>query len=94
MPRDNAKRVVEGARNLSPYLGERMLPAELLGKSVVVRELLPQDLKLEMDRLTRKEMAPPPVSWQEWSARPTQDNWTTALESGGAQNCSGADQRG
>jgi len=56
MPRDNADRVVEGARHLSPYLGERMLAAELLGKSVVLRELLPQDLKLEMDRLTRKQI--------------------------------------
>jgi uncharacterized protein (DUF2252 family) len=56
MPRDNAKRVVEGACNLSPYLGERMLAAELMGKSVALRELLPQDLKLEMDRLTRDEI--------------------------------------
>ncbi len=56
MPRDNARRVVEGARSLSPYLGERMLSANLLGKPVVLRELLPQDLKLEMDRLTRKEI--------------------------------------
>jgi uncharacterized protein (DUF2252 family) len=56
MPRDNADRVVEGARHLSPYLGERMVAAELLGKSVVLRELLPQDLKLEMDRLTRDEI--------------------------------------
>ncbi len=56
MPRDNAKRVVAGARSLSPYLGKRMLAAELMGKSVVLRELLPQDLKLEMDRLTRDEI--------------------------------------
>ena len=56
MPRDNADRVVEGARHLSPHLGERMLAAELLGKSVVLRELLPQDLKSEMDRLTRKQI--------------------------------------
>ena len=56
MPRDDAKRVVEGARNLSPYLGERMLAANLLGKPVVLRELLPQDLKLEMDCLTREEI--------------------------------------
>jgi uncharacterized protein (DUF2252 family) len=56
MPRDNADRVVEGARHLSPYLGERMVAAELLGKSVVLREVLPQDLKLEMDRLTRDEI--------------------------------------
>jgi uncharacterized protein (DUF2252 family) len=56
MPRNNADRVVEGARNLSPYLGKRMLATELMGKSVVLRELLPQDLKLEMDRLTRDEI--------------------------------------
>lgn len=55
MPRDNAKRVVEGARKLSPYLGQRMLPITLLDRPIVVRELLPQDLKLEMDQLTRDE---------------------------------------
>lgn len=55
MPKDNAVRVVEGARNLSPYLGERMMPAKLLSKSVVLRELMPQDLKLEMGRITRAE---------------------------------------
>jgi uncharacterized protein (DUF2252 family) len=55
MPRDYAKRVVEGARKLSPYLGQRMLPGHFLGKSAVTRELLPQDLKLEMDQLTRDE---------------------------------------
>ena len=45
-----------GSSELSPYLGKRMLAAELMGKSVVLRELLPQDLKLEMDRLTRDEI--------------------------------------
>jgi len=55
MPRDHAARVVEGACRLSPFLGERMIAARFLGRSVVVRELLPQDLKLEMDQLTRKE---------------------------------------
>jgi uncharacterized protein (DUF2252 family) len=55
MPADNAQRVVEGAKNLSPALGERMLPGRLLGRSVFLRELLPQDLKLEIDKLTRGE---------------------------------------
>jgi uncharacterized protein (DUF2252 family) len=55
LPADNAERVVQGARLLSPYLGQRMLPWKFLGKSVVLRELLPQDLKLEMDQLTRDE---------------------------------------
>lgn len=55
MPRDHAQRVVEGARTISPYLGDRMLPARFLERPVVLRELLPQDLKLEMDQLTREE---------------------------------------
>jgi uncharacterized protein (DUF2252 family) len=55
MPAGHAERVVAGARKLSPYLGERMLPWRFLGSSVVLRELLPQDLKLEMDQLTRDE---------------------------------------
>ena len=55
MPRDNAFRVVTGAKALSPNLGERMMAARLLDKAVVVRELMPQDLKIEIDRLSRQE---------------------------------------
>ena len=55
MPKDNAERVVEGAKHLSPALGDRMLPSHLLGRSVVMRELTPQDLKLNIDRLSREE---------------------------------------
>jgi uncharacterized protein (DUF2252 family) len=55
MPKDFAKRVVSGATNLSPYLGERMLASKFLSRPVVIRELMPQDLKLEMDQLTREE---------------------------------------
>jgi uncharacterized protein (DUF2252 family) len=55
MPRDNAARVVEGACRLAPALGERMLPARLLGKTVFIRELLPQDLKVDIEQLTRDE---------------------------------------
>jgi len=55
MPQDYAKRVVEGARKLSPFLGQRMLPGHFSGTPAVLRELLPQDLKLEMDQLTREE---------------------------------------
>jgi uncharacterized protein (DUF2252 family) len=54
-PRDNAERVVEGARHLSPHLGRRMMAERLLDRPVFVRELLPQDLKLEIDRLTQEE---------------------------------------
>jgi len=55
MPKDNGKRVVEGAKHLSPALGDRMMAAKMLGCSVVLRELMPQDLKLEIDRLSREE---------------------------------------
>ena len=56
MPRDNAVRVVTGAKALSPHLGERMIAARLLGKAVVIRELMPQDLKLEIGRLTERKV--------------------------------------
>ncbi|MEX3927130.1 DUF2252 family protein [Paraburkholderia sp. BR10936] len=55
MPRDNAERVAEGARHLSPFLGERMRASRLLDRAVVIRELLPQDLKLEIDELEESE---------------------------------------
>jgi uncharacterized protein (DUF2252 family) len=55
MPKDNAQRVAAGAKSLSPALGERMMAGRLLGRSVVIRELMPQDLKLEIDRLSREE---------------------------------------
>jgi uncharacterized protein (DUF2252 family) len=55
MPKDHARRVVEGAKHLSPALGERMMASKLLARSVVIRELMPQDLKLEIDRLSRGE---------------------------------------
>ena len=57
MPDDAGERVVTGARHLSPFLGSRMQAGHLLGKSVFVRELLPQDLKLEIERLSRGEAA-------------------------------------
>ena len=55
MPRDNAIRVVTGAQALSPYLGERMLAARLLDTGVVLRELMPQDIKLDSDQFTQQE---------------------------------------
>jgi uncharacterized protein (DUF2252 family) len=55
MPRDNGERVVAGARALAPYLGERMRAGRVLDRSVFVRELLPQDLKLEIERLPPEE---------------------------------------
>ncbi len=55
MPRDQAQRVLAGAQALSPALGERMIAKQLMGRSVFIRELLPQDLKLDVDALSRKQ---------------------------------------
>jgi len=55
MPKDNAERVAEGARRLSPYLGERMRASRVLDRPVYVRELRPQDLKLEIEHLEAGE---------------------------------------
>ena len=55
MPRENAMRVIQGARHLSPALGERMLAGRFLDRGVFMRELLPQDLKLEIEEIGREE---------------------------------------
>jgi uncharacterized protein (DUF2252 family) len=55
MPKDNAERVVEGARHLSPHLGSRMVAGDLAKRSVFIRELLPQDLKIEIERLNTEQ---------------------------------------
>jgi len=52
MPKDQAKRVVEGAMHLSPHLGKRMVAGKIEQRSVFIRELLPQDLKVEIEQLT------------------------------------------
>ena len=51
MPKANAERIVAGARLISPVLGERMRAVRLLNKSVFLRELLPQDLQIEIETL-------------------------------------------
>jgi uncharacterized protein (DUF2252 family) len=51
VPKDQAERVIEGATHLSPYLGNRMIAGKIEGKSVFIRELLPQDLKIELEQL-------------------------------------------
>lgn len=51
----HGERVVEGARALSPSLGDRMAAATVLDKSVFVRELLPPDTKFELETLMAEE---------------------------------------
>jgi len=55
MPRDNAERIVAGALALSPNLGQRMAACRLLDRSVFVRELMPQDMKIALVGLTPDE---------------------------------------
>jgi uncharacterized protein (DUF2252 family) len=55
MPDDPARRIVAGARRLSPSLGDRMLAAHVGEIPVFLRELKPQDLKLEIAQFTREE---------------------------------------
>jgi uncharacterized protein (DUF2252 family) len=55
VPKDNAQRVVDGAMHLAPNLGKRMLAGTIQGRSVFVRELLPQDLKIDLERLDVQE---------------------------------------
>jgi uncharacterized protein (DUF2252 family) len=56
LPKDDAERVLEGARQLSPSLGDRMAASTLFGRPVFVRELLPQDLKLDIVSLKQKKV--------------------------------------
>ncbi|ESQ79418.1 DUF2252 family protein [Asticcacaulis sp. YBE204] len=55
MPVDNGERVATGAWHLSPSLGDRIVAAPLLDRSVFVRELMPQDLKFQIEHLTAEE---------------------------------------
>ncbi|MDY7526210.1 DUF2252 family protein [Sphingomonas sp. 10B4] len=52
MPADPAERVVAAARALSPHLGERMIATKAFGRSLFIRELSPQDLKLEVSQFS------------------------------------------
>jgi uncharacterized protein (DUF2252 family) len=55
MPRRPAERVLAAARALSPHLGNRMATADVLGHSMFVRELTPQDLKIEVEQFSQSE---------------------------------------
>jgi uncharacterized protein (DUF2252 family) len=55
MPRHHGERVVAGARALSPNLGDRMAAGDLCGQPVIVRELMPNDLKLELEQFSRED---------------------------------------
>ena len=50
------QRVLTGAQRLAPSLGARMVAAEMLERSVFIRELLPQDLKVELDQISAEDV--------------------------------------
>lgn len=49
LPSHHGERVLQGARALAPALGERMVAGTVVGHDIFVRELMPQDLKLELE---------------------------------------------
>ena len=55
VPSHQGERVVRGTQALSPTLGARMLSGTVAGHSVFVRELMPQDLKLELEMMDDTE---------------------------------------
>lgn len=57
LPPDNAERAYAAARALSPNLGERMIPVHMMDRSFFIRELTPQDLKIEIDQFNEKQAA-------------------------------------
>ena len=55
LPEHEGERVVKGARALAPALGGRMLSGTVAGHSIFVRELMPQDLKIELEMIDDTE---------------------------------------
>jgi uncharacterized protein (DUF2252 family) len=92
-PRDNGERVVEGARHLAPFLGDRMRASRFVDRSVFLRELLPQDLKVEINQLTRDEAMKiarfPALS----SEGLTPGRWARQRARAGGWNCSAIAQK-
>ena len=62
IPRDNGERVVEGARHMSPFLGDRMLARRLLDKAVFLREFHEQVNHRSLKRLAKRPLDPKAAS--------------------------------
>jgi len=89
VPADPGARVVAAARHLSPELGQRMDWVHLNGASFAVREVLPQDLKLDLTHLTPRDgRTPLAVAWATWSDRPILVSWTKGRAGGGSMSYS------
>jgi uncharacterized protein (DUF2252 family) len=94
LPSHDGERVVKGARALAPALGERMLSGTVAGHSVFVRELMPQDLKLELQmfddveaRATARALARiVGVAHGRQLDEATRDRWRADLERSATRN--------
>jgi uncharacterized protein (DUF2252 family) len=94
LPEHEGERVVKGARALAPALGERMLSGTVAGHSVFVRELMPQDLKIELEmwddteaRATARALARiVGVAHARQLDRPARDAWRQELERGATRS--------
>ncbi|MET0790541.1 MAG: DUF2252 family protein [Polyangiaceae bacterium] len=90
LPEHDGERVVTGARALAPALGERMLSGTISGRSLFVRELMPQDLKVELEmwdeveaRATARALARVVgVAHARQLDQATRDAWRQELERG------------
>lgn len=56
-PKDDAERILQGTRALAPAFGARKLGAVVQGRSVIVRELMAQERKVNLDGCKRDELA-------------------------------------
>jgi uncharacterized protein (DUF2252 family) len=89
LPNHQGERVVMGAKALSPTLGQRMLAGTILDHAVFVRELMPQDLKLELEmmddveaRATARALARiVGLAHARQMTEATRDQWRTLLAS-------------
>jgi hypothetical protein len=86
MPKDNSLRVIAGAKALAPYLGDRMAAGRVGEAGLVLRELTPHDLKIEVSRLPSKEPLPSLPTWARSSDSPMGGRWTNKPAPPGAMS--------
>ena len=83
MPSDNAERVATAARALSPHLGARMIPVRMLGRSLFIRELAPQDSSSRSSSSATARRSRPAAISRSSSAGRMPDRWTPRRARGG-----------
>ena len=84
-PEVPAERVLTGAQNVAPALSARMATARVLEHSVLVRELVPQDLTVELDQISVQDGEPSPTTSVRWSAARTRVGSTALRDVAGSR---------